>query len=321
MGQQIQVQKKASRRVGDSQGSEAFLQARGFGRSDGSSGGHLQLGNNQPRGNIRIRGLIQPKKVISRPIYGKEKTVSPNKPTGQLQTSGLKITNLNDGVPGIQCEPDGRTRYTLHEYKHKIAQDAINYARIHIRYGPDNQCWGTPTKDRHVRMGATVDVGNDTFKYFGGWNETVRRPKRLAAIARNTGGGNCQEYAALVYNYLRDRALPEWKICYVNAPEVPHWFATIGDPKRDQALEVVVADAWLKDGKPVSLSNHFCVHERLNIDRCKGRKKGRLSNLENPNHKYNPNIDLASKIHLPKGYDLWNKRWGNRLPVMDQYDV
>lgn len=77
MGRQLQLQKKASTRVGDTKGSLTFLQARGFGKPNGVSGGGIQRktggnsGNGHSFGNLMVSptttSVIQPKLTIGEP--------------------------------------------------------------------------------------------------------------------------------------------------------------------------------------------------------------------------------------------------------------
>jgi len=77
MGQQVRVQKKASTIVGDTKGSLTFLQARGFGKPNGASGGGIQRktggnsGNGHSFGNLMVSptttSVIQPKLTIGEP--------------------------------------------------------------------------------------------------------------------------------------------------------------------------------------------------------------------------------------------------------------
>ncbi len=65
MGQQVQAQKKATRRTGDSQGSSGFLQARGFGQSYGGSG--VRSGGNRSRVEVKTKGMHR---LLSSPAMG-----------------------------------------------------------------------------------------------------------------------------------------------------------------------------------------------------------------------------------------------------------
>lgn len=56
--------------------------------------------------------------------------------------------------------------------------------------------------------------------------------------------------------------------------ELRHVFATIGDPGKLPHKEVVVADAWVKYARPVTLDQHFCGGDTsLRVIKKKSGKK------------------------------------------------
>ncbi|MEO0841521.1 MAG: AHH domain-containing protein [Cyanobacteria bacterium J06643_5] len=91
MGQQVRVQKKASTIIGDTKGSLTFLQARGFGKPNGSSGGGIQRktggnsGNGHSFGNLMVSPTIQ--RVAPRKVVGKR--------SGYLRKLNSKFTKAN----------------------------------------------------------------------------------------------------------------------------------------------------------------------------------------------------------------------------------
>ncbi|MFK0730894.1 MAG: DUF4157 domain-containing protein [Gloeotrichia echinulata HAB0833] len=161
--------------------------------------------------------------------------------------------------------------------KLKLASDAIQYTVSKFPYGPQNQIWARNKygEGSDVNMGALVSLMDKTQEFLGGYNNNWLHPRRLGAAAEETGGGNCQEYAAVAYNYMREHADANWTICYVVNDSAHHSYATIGVPIMMSHDIVVVADAWVQYPRPVTLSQHFCNQGRHQVLAQKGGGKMR----------------------------------------------
>lgn len=181
---------------------------------------------------------------------------------------------------------DGDDNYGGNKEKIKIAQKAIEYSKHKITHGPQNQHWARQEHgdEGDVNMSAMIRlVDFSKFKMGteqGNYNLHWTRPRRIGAAVEATGGGNCQDIAALTYNYLREHGDPSWSICFVVNNSAKHSFATIGDPTLDQPDQVVVADAWVKFPRAVTLSEHFCKDGCFTVLKKKrGGKLGRTTGL------------------------------------------
>ena len=159
-------------------------------------------------------------------------------------------------------EGGGQLVSVSEEMKQKLdcAQAAIDYARPFITHGPQNQGWARAQHGDQgdVNMAAMISLADTRWRDEGGYNTNWVKPRRIGAAVVETGGGNCQDIAALTYNYLREHARPEWTVCFVVANTVHHAFATIGNPTTDNANQVVVADSWVRFPKACRFSEHFC---------------------------------------------------------------
>ena len=200
------------------------------------------------------------------------------------------------------------------------AQNAINYARPLITHGPQNQQWARAEHgdEGDVNMGAMIGLMNVQWGGSGGYDGNWTKARRVGASVAATGGGNCQDIAALAYNYLREHALPHWRVYFVVAENIHHSFATIGDPQNDPAQDVVVADAWVRYPKACRFSEHFCRHDnQLTVRGGKfGGKAGRTGTLIS---KYWDPVPLPSWVATQKNMVRGNQR--NRATWNHEYAV
>ena len=180
---------------------------------------------------------------------------------------------------GYTSQEMGKIRKTA------VANNAINYSKGLMTHGPQNQQWARDQygDEGDVNMAAMIELINKSiFKGVqGNYNNDWTRPRRIGAAVAATGGGNCQDIAALTYNYLREQSELNWTICYVVNPDIHHAFATIGTPSSDNPNEVIVADAWVRYPKAMPLSNHFCKNGPFNVLKSNGgAKANRLNSLQ-----------------------------------------
>ena len=96
----------------------------------------------------------------------------------------------------------------------------------------------------------------------------------LAAKADLAHGGNCGENAFLAYHYLRLHAAGE-KIQVSSSGSLDHQFAVIGDTKKEQASDLVVADPWVNKPTACLWEDHFAYSPDLNIDHGGGVADGK----------------------------------------------
>jgi hypothetical protein len=189
------------------------------------------------------------------------------------------------------------------------AQRAIDYVKPKITHGPQNQIWARQQygDQGDINMGAMVEIVNQKWNAEGGYDANWTRARRVAAAVAITGGGNCQDVAALTYNFLREDAPSRWTVCLVVARNTKHAFATIGVPGEDPPESIAVADAWVRYPKACRFSEHFCRNDNnLEIIRRKsGGKAGRMNTLTS---KYWGNADL----------DQYAKNWKNYVEANQQ---
>ncbi len=170
----------------------------------------------------------------------------------------------------------------LNNQKMIVAQKAIEYSKSKITHGPQNQIWA---RNKHgnegdINMAAMVKLTDAQWGAEGGYNQKWTSPRKIGAAVEATGGGNCQDIAALTYNFLREHCDPTWTVCFVVNNSVKHSFATIGNPLTDNPNDVVVADAWVQFPRAVTFQNHFCKNGTINVLRSKtGKKVGRTATL------------------------------------------
>jgi len=174
--------------------------------------------------------------------------------------------------------------------KMTIANEAIRYAKRLVTHGPQNQQWARRDygDEGDVNMRAMISlIDLTTFQDASGQrvqgdynHRDWMRPRRVGAAVAATGGGNCQDIAALTYNFLREKSKKEWTICFVVNPSQKHAFATIGNPNQ-YPRSTIVADAWVRDAKAIPLSEHFCSAGPFQILKLKrGGKTDRIRNLQ-----------------------------------------
>ena len=87
----------------------------------------------------------------------------------------------------------------------------------------------------------------------------------MAAKAELAQGGNCDEHAAVTFEYLREK-YPNEQISIVesvpNPPKDEHIFVVIGEPGGDPD-KLVAVDAWQTEATPVKLKDHVCYRPEL----------------------------------------------------------
>ena len=139
--------------------------------------------------------------------------------------------------------------------------------------------------DPRIKLGLEINMGTREPQHgrydcphqrsmgtFSGYNANWTDPSKIGASVEATGGGNCQDIAALTFQYLREHCDPSWTICFVVNDTVKHSFATIGIPNTDDHSTVVVADAWVQFPKAVTLQNHFCNGGTITVHQQAGKK-------------------------------------------------
>lgn len=79
----------------------------------------------------------------------------------------------------------------------------------------------------------------------------------MATMAELAGGGNCNEHAAVVFDYLRLN-YPDEQIQMIADPDpADHVFVMIGDPINGPHDELVIADAWTMKPTAVLWQDHI----------------------------------------------------------------
>ena len=214
--------------------------------------------------------------------------------------------------------------YTEKDYENQrkmaVANDAHAYAKSKITHGPQNQIWA---RDKYgdegdVNRSAMIGLVDTEWQSSGGYNSNWTRPRRIGAAVEATGGGNCQDIAALTYNYLREHCEPSWTICFVVNYDIKHSFATIGKPGGEDEQDIVVADAWVQYPAAVTLDKHFCGKgAKLTVLRAKqGQKPNRTRDLMS---KYWDTAALPGYVNGLKNTIWPNPRslatWNNNYPT------
>lgn len=209
--------------------------------------------------------------------------------------------------------------------KVKAAQTAINWVRSFMPYGPGNQSWSWDAGgDRgFVRMSAHFELVDALRSNIPEYSNIYGKPRRLAAVVERSGGGNCQDIAALTYSYLRDNSQEGWTICYVTSPGAHHVFATIGEPGVDPPSTIIAVDAWVEHPRPITLDRHFCGKGKLDVIKKKGKRKTArttlLSSKYPPLLPYSPdNLERSyrSRYRIYTKSELLAMKylWGNATP-------
>ncbi|WP_372400001.1 hypothetical protein ABMY26_34705 [Azospirillum sp. HJ39] len=165
------------------------------------------------------------------------------------------------GSPVASCPLAGGNCKTVSDkVKDRLdaAQEAIAYAKNKLSYGAGNQ---KPSLDSsnfnsYFRMQVARDDGYFTT------NPEIEKLKSqsissyIAAKAELAQGGNCGEHAFVVYDYLRKK-FPDEYIQITQVKDFDHAFVMIGDPTKEGADKVVIADAWPTNPTPVLWEDHF----------------------------------------------------------------
>ena len=140
----------------------------------------------------------------------------------------------------------------------KAAQEAISYAKQKLPHGAGNQMTALEATNfnSYYRMQAARDDGAFNIPPAVKGLANDHEASFLAAKAELVQGGNCGEHAFVAYDYLR-RKYPNEHIQIAQVEGFDHAFVLIGDPAKDGAGEVVVADAWPTKPTPVLWEDHF----------------------------------------------------------------
>ena len=187
----------------------------------------------------------------------------------------------------------------------KIANDAIAFVKSKITHGPENQFWARQQygDEGSFNYTATRHLVNKTrYKNVqGDYNRDWLRPRRIGAAVEATGGGNCQDIAALTYNYLREHLPDTETICSVVNHFAHHAFATIGVPGQDSSDDIIVVDAWPRDAIAMSFSKHFCNGDgNIIYKQGQGGKINRINTLQSKY--YNDPALLSNFINFSKNH-------------------
>jgi len=87
-----------------------------------------------------------------------------------------------------------------------------------------------------------------------------------AARAKMTGGGNCDEFGAVAYDFLRT-TFPKEKFTLVGGDG--HVFVIIGDMQKDPPSQWVVVDGWVNEPEVVTFDHFFYTFSKV-----KARSRG-----------------------------------------------
>ncbi|WP_367253739.1 hypothetical protein [Pseudomonas sp. stari2] len=138
---------------------------------------------------------------------------------------------------------------------HLVTSDQMNLLRVGERVitdvknllinGSGNQTHSNVTGLNHLATALSYNYGNA----FGPF-----RPRRIIAIAQQTGGGNCDQTGAISYAYCRDLLdnLHESAWAYVPG----HTFALIGLTGTNTD-EWIAVDPWVEHAVPTLYKHHF----------------------------------------------------------------
>lgn len=128
----------------------------------------------------------------------------------------------------------------------RIGERVITDVKNLLVNGSGNQTHSNITGRNHLSTALSYDYG-DMFGRF--------RPRRIVAIAQQTGGGNCDQTGAISYAYCRDLLdnLHESAWAYVPG----HTFALIGLTGTNTD-EWIAVDPWVEHAVPTLYKHHFC---------------------------------------------------------------
>lgn len=165
------------------------------------------------------------------------------------------------GSPVTCCALEAPPRKTVSakaQARLSAAQEAMAYAKEKLPHGAGNQVTALQATNLNSFYRAQVSRDKSAFNIPAKVVDLAHKnPVAFAAAkAELAQGGNCGEHARLAYDYLR-RKYPGEHIQLSQKEGLDHAFVLIGDPVKEGAAEVVVADAWPTKATPVLWEDHF----------------------------------------------------------------
>lgn len=163
-----------------------------------------------------------------------------------------KMAGGGGATSAVQCKPGFRSVSGQTKQRLRLAERAIDYTKRIFPDGAGNQrkaiekSHGASTRRRYA--------ARDQKSKFGGQHTAKDKPSktdsenldiyRTALKATHFGGGHCDEFAAVTFDWLRENAPNGTHITKTSKSGLDHAFCVIGDLANENGDELVVADAW-----------------------------------------------------------------------------